>query len=89
MKTMCELRHWPSIAGMSPQSHLPFWGWVGWVHWIVFMTSLYMYYAPSLLDSCFLSTLCHQQISVLVNVYSVYNTLLYFRFFHFSTRINI
>ena len=32
------------------------------------MTSLYMYYAPSLLDSCFLSTLCHQQISVLMYI---------------------
>ena len=24
----------------------PLWWWGGWAHWIVFMTSLYMYYAP-------------------------------------------
>ena len=26
----------------------PLWWWWGWAHWIVFMTSLYMYYALSL-----------------------------------------
>ena len=26
---MHELGHWPSIVGMSPQSHWPLWLWVG------------------------------------------------------------
>ena len=40
-----------------------------WVHWIVFMTSLYMYYAP-----CFLlveHSVCHEPTFVLINVFKL------------------
>ena len=44
------------------QSNAPIWGWV---HWIVFMTSLYMYYAL-----CFVHiehSVCHEPIFVLID----------------------
>ena len=51
--TMRELRHWPSIAGMSPQSHCGHeedgrTGLSSWRHYICIM----------LFDLCMLSTLC-------------------------------
>ena len=45
----------------------PLWWWGGWAHWIVFMTSIYMYYAL-----CFVHvehSVCHEPISVLINIY--------------------
>ena len=45
----------------------PFWWWGGWKHWIVFITSLYMYYAL-----CFVHvehSVCHKAISVLIYIY--------------------
>ena len=46
----------------------------GWAHWIVFMTSLYMYYAP-----CFVLVehyVCHEQISVLINIFMLLEAFL-------------
>ena len=43
------------------------WWWGGWAHWIVFMMSLYMYYAL-----CFVHvehSVCHELISVLIYIY--------------------
>ena len=40
----------------------PLWWWRGWTHWVVFMTSLYMYYAL-----CFVHvehSVCHEPISL-------------------------
>ena len=45
----------------------PLWWWGSWVLWIVFMTSLYMYYA-----SCFLhveQSVYHEPISALIDVF--------------------
>ena len=48
----------------------PLWWWGGWAHWIVFMTSLYLYYAL-----CFVHvehSVHHEPISILIDIYYIY-----------------
>ena len=62
--TIRELRHWRSIAGMSPKSHCGDEE-DGRIGLSSCMTSLYMYYAL-----CFghvEHSVCHEPISVLIN----------------------
>ena len=61
---MRKLHHWPSIAATKP-----LWWWGTLAHWIVFMTSLYMYYA---LYACWGQSVCHEPISVLINIIYIY-----------------
>ena len=62
---MHKLRHWPSIAGMSPQSHVVMrrMGALDCLHDV----TIYLYYAL-----CFMlveQSVCHEPISVLINVF--------------------
>ena len=62
--TMRELRHWPSIAGMSQQSHVVMrrMGALDCLHDV----TIYLYYAL-----CFMLIehfFCHEPISLLINV---------------------
>ena len=82
--TMCEVLQWPrSIASMLPQSHCG--DEEGGRNWIVFMPSLYMYYAL-----CFVHaqhSVSYEPISVLINIFMVLALCLLSTLFVLTLRI--
>ena len=57
----------PLVAHSRHVVTKPLWSWGGWAYWIVFMISLYMYYAL-----CFVRvehSVYHKPISFLINIY--------------------
>ena len=62
------------------------WWWRGWAHWIVFMTSLYMYYALSFV--LVEHSVCHEPVFVLSNVYICIHIYIYiYIYIHIYTYI--